>query len=79
MSSSEIGLNILTWNCQGVLNPCFRKALLDILNINSPEMLILTETRLGGSRAAGVICLGSCLGILMTFYHVMRNGGEQAF
>jgi hypothetical protein len=34
-----------------VLNPCFRKALLDILNINSPEMLILTETRLGGNRA----------------------------
>ena len=52
MSTSEIGLNILTWNCRGVLNPCFRKALQDILRINSPEMLILTETRLGGSRAA---------------------------
>jgi hypothetical protein len=51
MSSSEIGLNILTWNCRGVLNPCFRKALTDILKINSPEILILTETRLGGSRA----------------------------
>ena len=50
MSSSEIGLNILTWNCQGVLNPCFRKALLDILNINSLKMLILTKTRLGGNR-----------------------------
>jgi exonuclease III len=51
MSSSEIGLNILTWNCRGVLNPCFRKALQDILRINSPDILILTETRLGGSRA----------------------------
>ena len=51
MSSSEIGLNILTWNCRGVLNPCFRKALQDILRINNPEILILTETRLGGSRA----------------------------
>ena len=52
MSSSEIGLNILTWNCRGVLNPCFREALIDILKINSPEILILTETRLSGSRAA---------------------------
>uniref|UniRef100_A0A2N9IKD9 CCHC-type domain-containing protein n=1 Tax=Fagus sylvatica TaxID=28930 RepID=A0A2N9IKD9_FAGSY len=52
MLSSEIGLNILTWNCRGVLNPCFRKALLDILRINNPKTLILTETRLGGSRAA---------------------------
>jgi exonuclease III len=52
MSSSEIGVNILTWNYRGVLNPCFRKALLDTLHINNPEILILTETRLGGDRAA---------------------------
>jgi hypothetical protein len=52
MSSNEIGVNILTWNYQGVLNPCFRKALLDTLNINNPEIIILTETRLGGDRAA---------------------------
>uniref|UniRef100_A0A2N9GC57 CCHC-type domain-containing protein n=1 Tax=Fagus sylvatica TaxID=28930 RepID=A0A2N9GC57_FAGSY len=48
----EIGVNTLTWNCRGVLNPCFRKALLDTLHINNPEILILTETRLGGDRAA---------------------------
>uniref|UniRef100_A0A2N9ERH6 CCHC-type domain-containing protein n=1 Tax=Fagus sylvatica TaxID=28930 RepID=A0A2N9ERH6_FAGSY len=52
MSSSEIDVNILTWNCRGVLNPCFRKALLNTLNINNPDILILTETRLGGDRAA---------------------------
>ena len=52
MSSSEIGVNILTWNCRGVLNPCFLKALLDTLQIKNPEILILTETRLGGDRAA---------------------------
>uniref|UniRef100_A0A2N9G3W3 CCHC-type domain-containing protein n=1 Tax=Fagus sylvatica TaxID=28930 RepID=A0A2N9G3W3_FAGSY len=51
MSSSEIGVNILTWNCRGVLNPCFHKALLDTLQINNPEILILTKTRLGGDRA----------------------------
>uniref|UniRef100_A0A2N9H5A8 CCHC-type domain-containing protein n=1 Tax=Fagus sylvatica TaxID=28930 RepID=A0A2N9H5A8_FAGSY len=47
----RFGLNILTWNCRGFLNLCFRKALQDILRINSPDILILTETRLGGSRA----------------------------
>uniref|UniRef100_A0A2N9FE83 CCHC-type domain-containing protein n=1 Tax=Fagus sylvatica TaxID=28930 RepID=A0A2N9FE83_FAGSY len=52
MSAHEIGLNVLTWNCRGVLNPCFRRALLDLLNINDPAILILTETRLGGARAA---------------------------
>ena len=52
MSSNEIGLNVLTWNCRGVLNPCFRRALLDLLVINNPAILILTETRLGGVRAA---------------------------
>jgi hypothetical protein len=51
MSSNEIGVNVLTWNCRGVLNPCFRRALLDLLKINSPAILVLTETRLGGSRA----------------------------
>ena len=51
MLSNEIGVNVLTWNCRGVLNPCFRQALLDLLKINSPAILVLTETRLGGSRA----------------------------
>uniref|UniRef100_A0A2N9FKN7 Endonuclease/exonuclease/phosphatase domain-containing protein n=1 Tax=Fagus sylvatica TaxID=28930 RepID=A0A2N9FKN7_FAGSY len=51
MSAHEIGLNVLTWNCRGVLNPCFRRALLDLLKINDPAILILTETRLGGVRA----------------------------
>uniref|UniRef100_A0A2N9FPJ3 CCHC-type domain-containing protein n=1 Tax=Fagus sylvatica TaxID=28930 RepID=A0A2N9FPJ3_FAGSY len=49
MSSNEIGVNVLTWNCRGVLNPCFRRALLDLLKINSPAILVLTETRLGGN------------------------------
>jgi hypothetical protein len=43
---------MLTWNCRGVLNPCFRRALHDLLQINNPSILVLTETRLGGDRAA---------------------------
>jgi hypothetical protein len=52
MSSHHIGVNMLTWNCRGVLNPCFRRALHDLLQINNPSILVLTETRLGGDRAA---------------------------
>ena len=52
MSRHQIGVNVLTWNCRGVLNPCFRRALHDLLQINNPSILILTETRLGGTRAA---------------------------
>ena len=51
MSNHDIGVNILTWNCRGVLNPCFRRALLDLLHNTNPQVLILTETRLGGTRA----------------------------
>ena len=51
MSINEIGVNVLTWNCRGVLNPCFRRALLDLLKINSPTILVLAETGLGGNRA----------------------------
>ena len=51
MSGNQIGLNVLTWNCRGVLNPCFRRALHDLLQINNPGILILTETRLSGPRA----------------------------
>jgi hypothetical protein len=52
MSSHHIGVNVLTWNCRGVLNPCFRRALHDLLQINNPSILVLTETRLGGDRVA---------------------------
>ena len=51
---NNIGINVLTWNCRGVLNPCFRRALHDLLQINNPAILILTETRLGGERAAAL-------------------------
>jgi exonuclease III len=52
MSAHEIGANVLTWNCRGVLNPCFRRALLNLLNSLDVQILILTETRLGGPRAS---------------------------
>uniref|UniRef100_A0A2N9F8F6 RNase H type-1 domain-containing protein n=1 Tax=Fagus sylvatica TaxID=28930 RepID=A0A2N9F8F6_FAGSY len=51
MSNHDIGVNILTWNCRGVLNTCFRRAFLDLLHNTNPQVLILTETRLGGTRA----------------------------
>jgi hypothetical protein len=52
MSGYHIGVNVLTWNYRGVLSPSFRRALHDLLQINNLSILILTETRLGGARAA---------------------------
>jgi hypothetical protein len=52
MLAHKTDFNVLTWNFLGELNPCFRRALLNLLNINSPVILILTKTRLGGPRAA---------------------------
>jgi hypothetical protein len=51
MSNHDISVNVLTWNYRRVLNPCFRRALLDLLHNTNPQVLILTETRLSGTRA----------------------------
>ena len=51
MSNHDISVNVLTWNYRRVLNLCFRRALLDLLHNTNPQVLILTETRLGGTRA----------------------------
>uniref|UniRef100_A0A2N9GG55 RNase H type-1 domain-containing protein n=1 Tax=Fagus sylvatica TaxID=28930 RepID=A0A2N9GG55_FAGSY len=44
MSSNEIGVNVLTWNCRGVLNPCFRRALLDLAKTFPFDGFLCTNT-----------------------------------
>ena len=48
---TDISMNILTCNFKGVLNPCFRRALSELIAINGSTILILIETRLGGLLA----------------------------
>uniref|UniRef100_A0A2N9FS20 CCHC-type domain-containing protein n=1 Tax=Fagus sylvatica TaxID=28930 RepID=A0A2N9FS20_FAGSY len=62
----DIAMNVLTWNCRGVLNPCFRRALNELIKINNPDILILTETRLGGTRAAELAATLPFAGFLCT-------------
>ena len=44
-------MNIIFWNCRGALNPRFHSVLSDLLDRHSPEIVVVTETRVGGERA----------------------------
>uniref|UniRef100_A0A2N9H633 CCHC-type domain-containing protein n=1 Tax=Fagus sylvatica TaxID=28930 RepID=A0A2N9H633_FAGSY len=66
MLGHDIAMNVLTWNFRGVLNPCFRRALNELIKINNPDILILTETRLGGTRAAKLAATLPFAGFLST-------------
>ena len=49
--SQSPSMNILFWNCRGALNPRFQSVLADLINAHSPSIVIITETRIGGTRA----------------------------
>ena len=49
--SQSPSMNILFWNCRGALNPRFQSVLVDLINAHSPSIVIITETRIGGTRA----------------------------
>lgn len=48
-------MNIIMWNCRGSLNPDFKRRVMEIMVNHFPSILILTETRVGGVRAAKII------------------------
>ncbi|KAK7836759.1 putative ribonuclease h protein [Quercus suber] len=48
-------MNIILWNCRGALNLDFKRRVMEILVNHFPVMLIITETRVGGVRAAKII------------------------
>uniref|UniRef100_A0A2N9F066 RNase H type-1 domain-containing protein n=1 Tax=Fagus sylvatica TaxID=28930 RepID=A0A2N9F066_FAGSY len=45
---------ISSCNCHGALNRNFRRTITDLVNTNSPAILIVTETRVGGARTKGI-------------------------
>ena len=47
-------MNILMWNCRGALNPDFKRILEMAVN-HRPAIMVITETRVGGSRAEKII------------------------
>lgn len=48
-------LNILAWNVRGAGSSDFRRAFMDLLAKHKPNVVLLTETRVGGDRATSII------------------------
>lgn len=44
-------MNIMVWNYRGALSPNFRQTIMDMVKENALDILIVTETRIGGDRA----------------------------
>ena len=48
-------MNILLWNCRGALGMDFKRHVLEMMVNHLQSILIITETRVGGDRAAKII------------------------
>ncbi|KAK9990872.1 hypothetical protein SO802_025857 [Lithocarpus litseifolius] len=48
-------MNILLWNCRGALNADFTRRIYEMAVNHYPSIMVLTETRVGGERAARII------------------------
>ena len=48
-------MNILLWNYRGALNADFARRIYEMAVNYSPSIMVLTETRVGGERAARII------------------------
>ena len=44
-------MNIIVWNCRGARKPSFQKHVVELVWNHNPAMLVVMETRVGGSRA----------------------------
>ena len=43
-------MNIIAWNCRGVLNPEFQNHVRELVQNHNLAMLIVMESRIGGDR-----------------------------
>ena len=48
-------MNILLWNCKGDLNGDFKRRVFEMAMNHFPSIMVITETRVGGDRAAKII------------------------
>lgn len=49
---------ILLWNYSGASNPHFHRNFMELVRVHKPLMVILTKTRIGGTRA-NLLCRSS--------------------
>ena len=50
-----VKMNILLWNCRGALNADFKRRIFEMAINHQPSITVVTETRVGGDRAAKII------------------------
>ena len=50
-----VKMNILMWNCKGALNHDFKRRIFEMAVNHNPAIVVITETRVGGERAAKII------------------------
>ena len=48
-------MNILIWNYRGALNPSFQSVIRDLVCPHSPAIMVITETKVGGDGAKGIV------------------------
>ena len=46
-----LNMNILIWNCWGALNATFKNVVIDLVQLHSLAIMIVTETKVGDNRA----------------------------
>lgn len=44
-------MNTVIWNCRGAINPSFQSFVNDMTQIQSPVIMVITETKVSGPRA----------------------------
>ena len=47
-------MKIINWNCRGALSPFFQSFVHDMVQNQSPAIMIITETKISGQRAKDV-------------------------
>ena len=50
-----LSMNIIFWNCKRALDPSFYQLVNNIIHAYSPLIMVITETRVGGTRAKEII------------------------
>ena len=50
-----LSMNIIFWNCKKALNPSFYQLVDNIIRAYAPSIMVITETRVGGTRAKEII------------------------
>ncbi|GMP46214.1 hypothetical protein CsSME_00014459 [Camellia sinensis var. sinensis] len=63
-------MKVLLWNCQGAANPHFLRHFNNLMEDHHPQLVVITETRVGGIRGATL-----CKNLGFPKYHIVETHG----